>query len=507
MMSATDPTKTGALSTPTYLADWLILDIDKPSKKTSISSWFKKLSHTKSKKTKRDKGQPQQQNGHRSHSPTQRSEKVPIVNGAGHDETEPMQRVPSNGGVDNGITTQATTTMDSENAYRLPAPETTSSFNSLPNSNGDTSEGTPGNHGLDSSSKSGPPTLATTPDLSNNDGDHSKSGTILTGAGGMSSHSAGGSNSIFSSSNHSSRSLTTTLTTIQSTAPSARLQQPANPPGVPGTHQAAAGNVHGHQHHSSQSSSVYFQHQYPTTPVVSAVPPHVQNPSLMYTASHLPTTYRSATANNLLTDNASILTLASSSQQAGRRNSLDTAASVRAIAPSSQWGGSRESLPLSTLSATADAPGTTGQNATSQRPSIGGLPTERGSIYSNQGVNAPVLSSERNSIYTGRTGTAGGASTHNTVSDNASLRERTGGDEHGSLRESTFRTLSGGDERSSLRADDRSSTKAGDTGSVRSGFTGLGVSSHGRNDSVTGSTSALNGTGGNSPVMTSPSAD
>lgn len=424
-----------------------------------------------------------------------------------------MQRIPSHGAEDEAHGAHASHTSGSAGSYRLPAPDTTSSFNSLPHANRDALGSSSGDHGLDPSNKSRAPTLATTPDLSNNDGDHSKSGTTLAGGGGMSSHSGGGSNSIFSSSNHSARSLTTTLTTIQSTAPSAHLQHAAGGMGIGATQQPAPSAAHGHQHHSSHSSSVYFQHQYPTTPVVSAAPTHLYTPSSIYNASHLPTTYRSATANNLLTDNASILTLASSSQQAGRRNSLDTAASVRAIAPSSQWGGSRESLPLSTLSQTADAPGGSGTSGPghtmgSQRPSIGGIPaTERASIYSNQGVNAPVLSSERNSIYTGRTGTAGGASTHNTMSDNASLRE------------STFRGLTGGDERSSIKADDRSSIKAGDGASVRSGHTGLGaVGGHGRNDSITGSiggmatgglgatgsTSALHGTGGNSPVLTSP---
>ena len=61
-------------------------------------------------------------------------------------------------------------------------------------------------------------------------------------------------------------------------------------------------------------------------------------------------TYDSATDNNLLTDNASILTLASSSKQRRRRGSLDTDASIRALPPSSLWGGSKESLPLSMLS-------------------------------------------------------------------------------------------------------------------------------------------------------------
>ena len=401
-----------------------------------------------------------------------------------------MQRIPSNGGENQASDTPSTS--DPAHAYHLSAPEPTGSFTSLPQSSPDINGRIAREPAGGDSNKSGAPTLATTPDLSNNDNDQSKNGTHLAGGAGMSSHSGGGSNSIFSSSNHSSRSLTTTLTTIQSTAPSTHLQA-AGGPGNLAAQQAATGAAHGHQHQPSYSSSVYFQHQYPTTPVASAIPAHVQTPSSIYTASHLPTTYRSATANNLLTDNASILTLASSSQQQGRRNSLDTTASVRAIAPSSQWGGSRESLPLSTLSATTDAPGTLGHNMASQRPSMSGIPaTERASVYSNQGVNAPVLSSERNSIYTGRTGTAGGASTHNTISDNASLKER-------------------------AADNDRSSLKAGDGASVKSGFTGtLGsIGGHGRNDSIANSIGAVGGGGGgslhgvgsHSPAVASPALD
>ncbi|KAL9081924.1 MAG: hypothetical protein Q9159_006886 [Coniocarpon cinnabarinum] len=461
-------------------------------KKPSLVTFFKRLNHrnTKSKRSKRERQQQlDESENHTDGSFAKNLEKVPVVNQAGRDETEPMQRIPSNGGSETNILPNQPTS-SSTVAYKLPQPAATGSFSSIPLPNGDSTERSGNVRALEPSNKSTAPTVETTPDPTQHDMARSKSGTTLPG-GGMSAHSAGGSNSVFSSSNHSSRSLTTTLTTIQSQAPSAHLQ--ANPPTA---QQASAVNAHGHQHHPSQSSSIYFQHQYPTTPVVSAVPPHLQNPS------HLPTTYRSATANNLLSDNASILTLASSSQQAGRRNSLDTAASVRAIAPSSQWGGSRESLPLSMMSQTID--GGSGTNAgqgvgtASSRPSIGGLPSqERASVYSSHG-NAPMLSSERNSMYTGRTGTAGGASTHNTInSDNASVKDR-GGDEHGSL-----------------RADDRSSIRAGDGGSVRSGLGGLG---HSRNDSVAnsiggsiGPTNIINSAGGsehntgmpNSPVISS----
>jgi hypothetical protein len=96
----------------------------------------------------------------------------------------------------------------------------------------------------------------------------------------------------------------------------------------------------------------------------------------------------------MLTDNASILTLASSSKRR-RRNSLDTNASVRALAPSSVWGGSRESLPLSVLSANPDT-----IYSPQSRPGVAGLASaERASVYSSSGVAAPALPSERNSYY------------------------------------------------------------------------------------------------------------
>lgn len=104
-----------------------------------------------------------------------------------------------------------------------------------------------------------------------------------------------------------------------------------------------------------------------------------------------------ATANNVLTDDASILTLASSSKRR-RRNSLDTNASVRAMAPSSHYGGSRESLPLSVLSGNIDT-----VYSASNRPNnvnnLSNANAERASVYSVSGATAPVLSSERNSYY------------------------------------------------------------------------------------------------------------
>ncbi|KAF2857516.1 hypothetical protein K470DRAFT_260735 [Piedraia hortae CBS 480.64] len=121
--------------------------------------------------------------------------------------------------------------------------------------------------------------------------------------------------STFSSANPSEHSLATTLTTVQSHAATDTQQPPQQ------QHTLAVAQTH-------------------TLPLP-------RQP-----------TYSAATANNLLTDNASILTLASSSKQRSRR-SMDTDASVRAIPPSSVWGGSRESLPLSVLSGTGPGGGHT----------------------------------------------------------------------------------------------------------------------------------------------------
>lgn len=189
-----------------------------------------------------------------------------------------------------------------------------------------------------------------------------------------------GADSTFSSPAPSVRSLTTTLTTIQSVAPNA-----TQPP-----------------HHNSHTNtgSIHFSHQFPTSPP-TALPAHLVPQG---SGGH-PATYSTATANNLLTDNASILTLASSSKRR-RRRSMDTDASVRALAPSSLFGGSRESLPLSVLSANIDP--NLPSNRHQAAPSIGGL-NERASIYSATGVT-PALPSERNSYYAGKQVTADGGS-------------------------------------------------------------------------------------------------
>jgi hypothetical protein len=215
---------------------------------------------------------------------------------------------------------------------------------------------------LAQSNRSTAPTVATVPDTLNSARSQADTGN---------SHRMGG--STFSSPNASEHSLTTTLTTIQSSAPSNVL-----------------GGGQGQQP-TVTSPPVQFSHQFPTvSPPPSAIPPH-----LAPQQSQQPNSYQGATANNVLTDNASILTLASSSKRR-RRNSLDTNASVRALAPSSHYGGSRESLPLSVLSANPDA-----IYSPSTRPgNVGAFANaERASVYSASGVTAPVLPSERNSYY------------------------------------------------------------------------------------------------------------
>ena len=257
-----------------------------------------------------------------------------------------------------------------------------------------------GQHAPTISNKSAAPTLSTNPDTVNSDTAPSKTGTTGTAGGALSgSGKGGGEGSTFSSPAPSVRSLTTTLTTIQSSAPSNMLAgsqaQQGNQPAASSPHQ-------------SQNLSTHFTHQFPSSPPASAIPSHLVNQT---SGGGHPATYNTATANNVLTDNASIMTLASSSKRR-RRNSLDTDASVRALAPSSLFGGSRESLPLSVLSANVtDQPGSTGLHQ-ARHPSTGLPNTERASVYSSSGI-APALSSERNSYYAGK---------QNNTGDNGSMR-------------------------------------------------------------------------------------
>ncbi|PGH32611.1 hypothetical protein GX50_04585 [[Emmonsia] crescens] len=222
-------------------------------------------------------------------------------------------------------------------------------------------------HASTMGTKSAAPTLSTNADTTMSDAANSKAGTAVTSGWAVGSQ-GGGEGSTFSSPAPSVRSLTTTLTTVQSTAPS--------------------NQIHGgfFNHHASyspnQQTGLQFSHQFPMSPA-TAVPSHL--------APH-PTTYNSATANNLLTDNASVLTLASSSKRR-RRNSLDTNASVRALAPSSIFSGSRESLPLSVLSGNmgnVGAPGGEPSNSSiSNAPGALNRPglanAERVSVYSYSG--------------------------------------------------------------------------------------------------------------------------
>ncbi|KAK2592497.1 hypothetical protein QQS21_009807 [Conoideocrella luteorostrata] len=196
----------------------------------------------------------------------------------------------------------------------------------------------------------------------------SLAGTSRTIGGGVDGRRGG--DSTFSSPAPSVRSLTTTLTTIQSVAPNGQTPYIQTP-----------------QNSGPNTQSIQFSQPFPATSPASAIPSHLAPTSN-------PTTYTTATANNLLTDNASILTLASSSKR-HRRRSMDTDASVRALAPSSLWGGSRESLPLSVLSSNIDQggiPATPGLPGSSSR-----LGQERNSIYSATGV-APAITNERSSI-------------------------------------------------------------------------------------------------------------
>ncbi|KAL0470436.1 hypothetical protein QR685DRAFT_254083 [Neurospora intermedia] len=210
-----------------------------------------------------------------------------------------------------------------------------------------------------------------------------------------------GNDSTFSSPAPSVRSLTTTLTTIQSLMPNGAAAMHNNS-NQNSTNTSNSPNHHHHNHHSQHSNSqvIHFNQPFPTTATpVSAIPAHLVPPGQGGNSPFYPTTYHTATANNLLTDNASILTLASSSKRR-RRRSFDTDASVRALAPSSLFGGSRESLPLSVLSsnmeggASGGIPGATTPGGLYRGPN--GLANDRTSIYSS---TTGILASDRNSFY------------------------------------------------------------------------------------------------------------
>ncbi|CAK7219397.1 hypothetical protein SCUCBS95973_003808 [Sporothrix curviconia] len=287
-----------------------------------------------------------------------------------------------------------------------------------------------------------------------------------------------GGDSTFSSPAPSVRSLTTTLTTIQSLAPggfggggggqmNGALNGAASGTGLIFT-AVQPGHHHGHHpthhHNASQQSNgttIQFHQPFPSTPA-SAIPSHLTPLSNTAGLGH-PATYTTATANNLLTDNASILTLASSSKRR-RRRSFDTDASVRALAPSSLFGGSRESLPLSVLSANIEGPpssslmpSTSAGNNVSAANASSGLalhPTSSRMSVASAGLSssaavAASAATERTSIYSA-TGILGG--------DRNSFYAR--------------QSLGGGG-------------VAGDAASIHSGRSGL--AGHGRSESVTGS--------------------
>lgn len=161
--------------------------------------------------------------------------------------------------------------------------------------------------------------------------------------------------STFSSPAPSARSVATTLSTIQS--------QMAN--GVLAG--AAANGAHVNNQNTAQASASRQNHQ--TDSVLYSQPQALVAAVDRNTrTAYRPATYSAIIANNLLSDNISILTLASSTQRR-RRRSWDTDfdhASVRALPPS-QFGGSRESLPLSVLSANLDGqPTSPGMNTTAR---------------------------------------------------------------------------------------------------------------------------------------------
>ncbi|MCJ1269262.1 hypothetical protein MMC22_009152 [Lobaria immixta] len=375
---------------------------DRHSRRRPFSNWMKRLANLKTSSSS-DSGSSAA--GKRSQRPYLNTKKASNTKNSPYPEAVKPSANPSVPSSGNGHLSFCTPPSGRSISYVSPS----HSKSSLPVSSDGQPPPTIGN-------KSAAPTVSTNPDTINSDAGYSKAETTMTAGGALSSNGVGGGEgSTFSSPTPSVRSLTTTLTTIQSAAPSNLLAGQNNQ-----VQQGALALPHSNHH--TQNQSFHFSHQFPTSPPASAIPSHLSNQS----GGNHPPTYNMATANNLLTDNASILTLASSSKRR-RRNSLDTNASVRALAPSSLFGGSRESLPLSVLSANInEQPSATGIHG-ARHPSVGVPNTERASVYSSSGI-APALSSERNSYYAGK------------------------------------------------------QSNTGDGGSVRSGLVG-----HGRNDSITGS--------------------
>jgi len=399
----------GLVSLP-ISANKLTLHVDRHSRRRPFSSWMKRLANLKSSSSD---SAPNGAGKRNQQTQSQKTKKdISVKNSPYSDSAKPNYNasIPSNGHGHLSFYTPPS-------GHSVSNASHSHSKLSLPGSSD-------GHQAPTISNKSAAPTVSTNPDTINSDIAPSKAGTAATVGGALSSNSrGGGEGSTFSSPAPSMRSLTTTLTTIQSSAPSNLL---VGNPTHTGTQPVASSSVQHNQNHST-----HFSHQFPSSPPASAIPSYVVNQT---SGGGHPATYNTATANNLLTDNASVMTLASSSKRR-RRNSLDTNASVRALAPSSLFGGSRESLPLSVLSANvSDQPGSTGLHQ-ARHPSTVLPNTERASVYSSSGI-APALSSERNSYYAGK------------------------------------------------------QSNTGDGGSMRSGLLG-----HGRNDSITGSIGGFANTG------------
>ncbi|KAJ0124591.1 hypothetical protein J7T55_005930 [Diaporthe amygdali] len=189
--------------------------------------------------------------------------------------------------------------------------------------------------------------------------------------------------STFSSPAPSARSVATTLSTVQTHMANGLLNgQPTNTAAQPTSR--------------PQQAVQYTQPE----ALVTAMP--AGDGDRNRRSAYRPATYSAIIANNLLSDNISILTLASSTQRR-RRRSWDTDydhASVRALPPASQFGGSRESLPLSVLSANLDgqptSPGLTTARSIAER-SVSGLALGHGradSLSGSVGAGAIPVASE-----------------------------------------------------------------------------------------------------------------
>jgi hypothetical protein len=326
--------------------------IDRHSRRRPFSAWMKRLANLKSSGTTSTSPQPSAEKKHHI-SPVSKAKKHWSGKNNPYPESGHLHRPPAPSVTSGGRTSSFSP--GSERVGSFTSYEDSMSANNVPVR----------------SNKSAAPTLATNAETVNSDAGQSKAGTSNTNGG----YYEGRANSTFSSPQHSQESLTTTLTTIQSTAPSGMLPNPTAS--------------------TTTQSPVHFSHQYPISPPASAVPSHLQ-PG--------PHTYVAATANGILSDDASILTLASSSKRR-RRHSVDTDASVRALAPSSLFGNSRESLPLSVLSSTMDSAPAGALSSSQNRPGLASA--ERASVYSASGVGAPALISERNSYYSAKQGIDG----------------------------------------------------------------------------------------------------